>query len=384
MKMNRCTVIGAGHGGKAMAAHMAIMGLDVVLYNRTWRNVATINDRGGISLINQDGKANRFGKLALVTSHIEEAVLDSQVIMVVVPASAHKDIARKVAPYLQDDQIIVLNPGRTFGAFEFQKILHDNGCRAKVVLAETQTFIYASRSEGPAQARILRIKDAVPLAAFPAEDTPKVLAAIRPVYPQFIDGETVLHTGLNNIGAIFHPTITLHNAGWIEATGGDFQFYIDGVTPTVAKVMEAVDRERVRVAEAIGVEATSAIEWLKMAYNSEGENLYEAIHNQEGYRGIKAPATINHRYINEDVPMSLVPLASLGRNLGIKVRAMESIIRLACIARNTDYWEIGRTMEKLEIELVGIKALTHMAASRSSQPNSQFSFPAYWLSSTSI
>ncbi|MGD8454790.1 MAG: NAD/NADP octopine/nopaline dehydrogenase family protein [Anaerolineales bacterium] len=346
------TVIGAGHGGKAMAAHLALMGAQVTLYNRTWRNILTISERGGISLTSSEGNIQGFGKLVSVTSNIKEALSASNLIMIVVPAFGHAELARKMAPYLHDDHMVVLNPGRTFGAHEFRKNLHEYGCVARAVIAETQTFIYASRSDGPAQARIFRIKDAVPLAALPACNTPKVLDALNPYYPQFIDGKTVLHTGMNNIGAIFHPTITIHNAGWIEATGGEFQFYLDGVTPTVARLMEAIDRERVGVARALGIEAITACEWLRMAYDAVGDSLHEAIHNQEGYRGIKAPPTINQRYINEDVPMSLVPMASLGRKLGIRVRGMESVIRLACIARQKDYWEIGRTMEKLGLEQV--------------------------------
>jgi len=126
---------------------------------------------------------------------------------------------------------VILHPGRTCGALEFVKSLRDNGCTADVTVAEAETFIYASRSDGPAQARIFRIKEAVPLAALPAVRTQAVLEAIRPAYPQFIDGVNVLHTGMNNMGAIFHPALTLLNAGWIEATHGDYQFYIDGVTP---------------------------------------------------------------------------------------------------------------------------------------------------------
>ena len=91
---------------------------------------------------------------------------------------------------------------------------------------------------GPAQARIFRIKEAVPLAALPATCTQEVLAAISDAYPQFIDGVNVLHTGMNNMGAIFHPALTLLNMGWIEATHGDYQFYIDGVTPSVAAMLE--------------------------------------------------------------------------------------------------------------------------------------------------
>jgi opine dehydrogenase len=354
----RYTVIGAGHGGKAMAAHLSLMGFTVTLWNRTIEHVEIIKKRGGIELEGIEGGPHGFGKIALVTSDIAEALKDSEMIMVVVPSSAHTDIAKVTAPHLKDGQTIVLHPGRTCGALEFEKALHDNGCTADVTIAEAETFIYASRSDGPAQARIFRIKEAVPLAALPAIRTADVLQKIKEAYPQFIDGVNVLHTGLNNMGAIFHPALTLLNAGWIEATHGDYQFYIDGVTPSVARMLEVLDRERVTVASSLGLRARTAMEWLQMAYDTTGEDLYEAIHNQPGYYGIKAPSTLSHRYIFEDVPMSLVPIASLGERYGVSVRGMESIIRVACIVHRTDYWRRGRTVEKLGIGGLSVSELT--------------------------
>ena len=329
-----------------MAAYLALCGAEVTLYNRTWKNIEAIRERGGISL-SGSSEITGFGEIARVTSDIEVAVKSSQILMLVVPAIAHAPLAQRMAPHLRDGQIVVLNPGRTFGSHEFQNVLDENDCDANIILSETQTFIFASRSEGPAQAFIHRIKDAVPLAAFPSTNTQQVLDSLHPYFPQFIDGKTVLHTGMDNIGAIFHPTITLHNAGWIEATGGDFQFYSQGVTPAIARVMEAIDRERIAIGEALGIDLITAIDWLKMAYEATGENLYEAIRNQQGYRNIQAPPTMNHRYINEDIPMSLVPMASLGQMLGIRVRGMESLIRLGTIIRKTDFWETGRTMDRL-------------------------------------
>ena len=353
------TVIGAGHGCKAMTAHLALMGLNVTLYNRTYDHISALKARGGIDLESAEGGPHGFAKLALVTSDIAEATHNAQMIMVVVPSSAHADVAKTIAHHLKDKQIIVLHPGRTCGSLEFVKVLKDQGCTVDVTLAEAETFIYASRSDGPAQARIFRIKEAVPLAAFPATRTKTVLDAIRPAYQQFIDGGNVLNTGLNNMGAIFHPALTLLNAGWIEATHGDYQFYIDGVTPSVARVLEVLDRERVTVASSLGLRARTGLEWLQMAYNTTGEDLYEAIHNQPGYYGIKAPATLNHRYIFEDVPMSLVPIASLGERYGVSVRGMDSIIRLACIVHRTDYWRRGRTVAKLGIGDLSVSELTH-------------------------
>jgi Glycerol-3-phosphate dehydrogenase len=352
------TVIGAGHGGKAMAAHLALMGFPVTLYNRTAENIAAIRARGGIELESYDGGPRGFARLTNVTSDMAEALAEADIVMVVVPSTAHADIARAAAPHLRDGQIVVLNPGRTGGALEFTKTLRESGCAADVTVAEAETLIYASRSDGPAQARIFSIKEAVPLAALPATRTRRVLEALAPAYPQFIDGISVLHTGLNNMGAIFHPALTILNAGRIEATGGDFQFYIEGVTPSVARVLEVLDRERVTVAAALGIRARTALEWLKMAYDATGADLHEAIHNQPGYYGIKAPPTLNHRYITEDVPASLVPIAALGERYGVSVRGMDSIIRLACIIHRTDYWRRGRTLERMGIEGMSVSEVT--------------------------
>jgi opine dehydrogenase len=352
------TVIGAGHGGKAMAAHLALMGFHVTLYNRTPEHVAAITARGGIDVESYDGGPRGFGQLALVTSDMQDALAGADVIMVVVPSSAHAAIAAAAAPHLRDGQIVVLHPGRTCGALEFAKVLADRSCLADVTVAEAETFLYASRSDGPAQTRIFRIKEAVPLAALPATRTQRVLEALRDAYPQYIDGVNVLHTGLNNMGAIFHPALTLLNAGRIESTHGDFQFYIDGVTPSVAGVLEVLDRERVTVAASLGIRARSAMDWLEMAYNASGANLNEAIHNQPGYYGIKAPSTLSHRYIFEDVPMSLVPIAALGQHYGVSVRGMDSIIQLACIIHKTDYWRRGRTPAKLGLAQLSVSELT--------------------------
>jgi opine dehydrogenase len=355
---SKCTVIGAGHGGKAMAAHLALMGFRVTLFNRTPERVAAIKTRGGIDLESYDGGPHGFARLAAITSDIAEAVAEAEVIHVVVPSSAHAEIAKTTAAHLRDGQIVVLHPGRTLGAIEFDRVLCTQGCKADVIVAEAGTFIYASRSDGPAQARIFRIKEAVPLAALPATRTAQVLKALAPAYPQFIDGINVLRTGLDNMGAIFHPALTLLNAGRIESTHGDYEFYIEGVTQSVARVLEALDRERVTVAASLGIRAQTAMEWLKMAYDAEGADLNEAIHNQPGYYGIKAPSTLNHRYIFEDVPMSLVPIAALGQHYGVSVRGMDAIIRLACIIHRTDYWRRGRTLEKLGIERLSVSELT--------------------------
>jgi len=348
-KETRYTVVGAGHGGKAMAADLAARGFEVTLYNRTADHIEEIKLRKELDVEYETG-ACHCCRLACVTSEMAEAVGRADVIMVVIPAYGHREVACSCAAHLRDGQIVVLNPGRTGGALEFHQALIEMGCTADVVIAEASTFIFASRSAGPAQVRIFRRKNTVPLAALPAARTGHVLESVCEAYPQFIPASNVLHTSLDNMGAIFHPALTLLNAGWIERTKGDFQFYIDGVTRSVSNVLEALDRERVTIAASLGVNTRPALRWLKDAYSAEGQNLYEAIQANSGYQGIKAPVNLRHRYIHEDVPYSLVPLASLGRQFGVDTWAIDSMIRLACVIHGTNYYERGRRVEEMGLK----------------------------------
>ncbi len=354
----RITVIGAGHGGQAMAAEMASRGFAVTLYNRTYERIEVVDFRKGIELQQEDGSIV-FAQLRGVTADIGEALAEARLVMVVVPASGHRDIALASAPYLRDHHVVVLHPGRTGGAFEFKQALIEGNCNCNPIICEAETFLFAARSNGPAEARIFRTKFSVPVSALPATRTQEALDVLSPVYPQFIPAKNVLYTGLNNMGAIFHPALTLLNAGWIEARQGDFQFYMDGVTPATARVLAALDRERVTVAAAMGIRAQTAEEWLERAYGALGGNLYEAMHANPGYGGIKAPNIIQHRYIFEDVPCSLVPIALIGHQYGVDTTAIHAIVKLANVVHATDYWRKGRTLERLGIKGMSVSELHH-------------------------
>ncbi len=340
-----------------MAGHLACMGYKVHLYNRNEERIWGVKSTGGVEM---EGEVEGFGKVAVATTSIEEAIQDVPLIMVVVPATAHHDIAEKCAPFLKDGQVIVLNPGRTFGALEFKLVLKEKGVTADVIIAETQTFIYASRIIGPGQARIFGIKNSIPVASLRAHLIPEVLRLLKKPFPQFVPGDNIFKTSFNNIGSVFHPAACVLNAGWIEDVS-DFQFYHEGISPSVAEVLEKVDEERILSAEALGIRAMSARDWLYRAYNAVGEDLYQAIKANVGYKGIKAPSHLRMRYLKEDVPMSLVPMASVGHKFGVETPTIKSIIHLASILNQADYWATGRTVERLGIANMSLKELRLLA-----------------------
>ena len=357
-KDQKFCVLGAGHGGLAMAGHLAIKGFNVNLYNRGRNRIKPVIQRKGIKV---EGEVKGFGKIELASTNIQECIKDVDVLMVVVPAYAHPFIAETCAPYLKENQVVILNPGRTGGALEFYNVLKQKKLKRFPFIAEAQTFLYASRALGPAHARIFSVKNSVPLATLPAYWIPGVLKIINRAFPQFIPGDNIFKTSFENIGAIFHPALTILNAGWIESTYGDFEYYIKGASHSVAQVLEKLDRERLDVAAALGIKVMSARAWLYTAYSAAGSNLHEAIQDNPGYLGIKAPDRLHHRYVDEDVPMSLVPLASIGDMLKVETPTIKSIISLASIMRGIDFWKKGRTVQNLGIKGKTIKEIRLLA-----------------------
>jgi opine dehydrogenase len=351
-------VVGAGHGGLAMAGHLGIMGFPVRLYNRTDESLHAVRWHGGVKVT---GEVQGFGPVQVATSTMAEAVSGADVVMVVVPATAHRFVAEQMAPCLHGGQIVVLNPGRTGGALEFRQVLNSKECKAAAIISEASTFLYASRALSRAEAHIFRIKNSVRLATLPAYWIPEVLPVLNQAFPQFAAGDNVLSTGMENIGAIFHPALTLMNAGWIETTKGDFDYYLGGISLSVARVLERLDAERVTVAKSMGIHTVSAREWLYLTYDAPGRDLYEAIQNTGSYRGIRAPQNILHRYVTEDVPMSLVPLASIGKMLGVAVPMMDMVIGMANVMHGRDYWKEGRTVAHMGIEGMTVKQIRQMA-----------------------
>jgi len=361
-------VAGAGHGGMAMAGHLAITGFKVNLFNRSPGRLVAVRERGGLDVT---GEVDGFASLNRVTCDAAEALDNVDVVMVVVPATAHRSIGQILAPHLRDGQVVILNPGRTGGALELAQVIGQRNPAAQPYLGEAQTLLYASRVTNPGQVHIFGIKNSVPLAMLPAYQTADVLPLVRQALPQFVPGDNVLKTGLDNMGAVFHPAITVLNAGRIEDTHGEFDYYVEGVTPAVAAVLEAVDAERVAVAAALGVRANTAREWLYLAYDAAGKTLLDAMRANRGYDGIRAPVTVQHRYISEDVPTSLVPIASLGEMLGVPTPTIRAVIRLASVMHGTDYWAEGRTADRLGLGGMSVKDIRfHVVGAAGAAPAS--------------
>ena len=215
----------------------------------------------------------------------------------------------------------------------------------RVFTAEAQSLVYACRASGR-EVNVIGAKTFVPVAAYPTRDTQHVVETVRELFECFEAAPSVLHTGLENIGAMFHPAIVVFNAATIER-GQPFFFYQD-MTPRVAAFLGRIDAERLQLGEAFGIRLHSLFDWIKLAYPAtEGATLCDRLRNNPAYHEIAAPTLLRSRLLTEDVPTGLVPMCSLGEAVGIEMPLMRSIVDLSGALLDADFWSTGRTLDKL-------------------------------------
>lgn len=342
----KIAVIGAGNGGQAIAGYLALKGHEISLYDIDAGKIDILKQLGGIQL---SGCINGFGPISCITTDIAEAVRHAEIIMVTTVANAHRAVAKSLASYIEEGQIIILNPGRTCGALVFNQALKEEGCKKHYYLAEAQTLVYACRIIKNGEVNIIGVKDEVFLSGLPASNTEHILAKIKPIYPCFVKADNVLQTSLENIGAMFHPCVCLFNAATIERHD-DFGFYRD-MTEQVAKFIEKFDAERIAVGKAYGINLLSVKEWIQFAYKeTEGETLCERMKNNPAYHNIKAPGTIFTRQLTEDIPTGVLPIMELGKAAGVDVPLLSSMIITIEALLDIDLHSEGRSLKNLGLE----------------------------------
>lgn len=350
MSNNRTwAIIGGGHGGQTFAGHVALLGERVRLYSKNEETVRIINKTKEIVLHHS---VEGVGKIEFATTDMEKVLNGVDNIVLILPSNWHEDTTRKMVPYLKDGQKILILPEASCGALAFRKIMNEMNCKADVVVAAGCTLPYATRVTRPGECFVHGLKEEVKIAALPASDNDKLKDAFCSVFPAFKICGSVIETSVDNINALMHPAPVLLQTARIEATPKQtYQYYREGITPSIGELLEAMDKERIDIARAYGFEQRT----LKQTYidmyqcGDDSMKLWELIRNNEGYTGIMNTDSLRSRYILEDIPYSLVAISALGKIMGVGAPCIDAIIAISRAILGTDLDE-GRTAKNLGID----------------------------------
>jgi opine dehydrogenase len=347
--LRKVTVLGGGSGAHAMAADLTLKGLEVTIceapeFEGSFH--ATL-ERQSIRFIDSWGQESEV-RIHKATTDFKEAVAGAECIMMVVPAIGHERFFTGIMDYLQEGQTIVSWPGN-YSALFFANMLGKQAIRKKVILGEGHTLPWGCRLEAPGSVRIFVEAWKLLLSALPATKVDQLVERVKNVYP-VTAAENVLATSLNNLNPIVHPAGAVLSATWIDTLGKEFYFYRHATTLSVARVIEAVYKETRTVAEALGVKM---LEYPEESFRSKETIMsyyFKAPFDREGrVAGISGPSSLKARYVTEDIPYGLVPVALLARKFGVPTPTIDAIIKLASVINDTDYLKKGRSLEELGI-----------------------------------
>lgn len=353
----KIAVLGGGNGAHAMAADLALKGYEVSMCEipEFKESISATLTSQSIEVIDAWDERHTV-KLNIVTTNFEEALKGVSYIMICVPAVGTKNFFNSILPYLEDGQTVIKWSGN-FSALSFANILKEKGIKKDIVLAESHTLPWGCRLVEPGTVQIMVWVVKLLFSTLPAMKVDRVMNDVKKMYP-VVAGENVLATSFNNLNPIVHPVGTVMNAGWVDTLGKDFSLNRLGSTISIAKGIKRVFEEVSKVADTIGFKMLEYPEedfWKKSTIMS---TYSRASFDKEGaVAKISGPASVKSRYIIEDVPYGLVPIAKLARKFNVATPFIDAVIEFASVINQTDYIAQGMSLEELGVADLGKEEL---------------------------
>jgi opine dehydrogenase len=338
----RIAVLGGGNGACAAAADLTENGHDV----RWWRRSASAL-RPRLTLKDADGER----EVTIRTCpDIAAAVRGAELVFMPDPAFTQEENAARLAPHVQDDQVVFLAPG-TFGSFLLGRKF------GKAAVAETGTLPWLTRKHGPDAVAIITRATRLPTGVFPAARSKEALERIRQVFP-VEPVEDALSAALMNAGPIIHPPLIFMNAGPLEHFER-WDIHKEGTQPAIRRVTDALDAERIAAREALGYRAphfpladhyrADGDEWMY------GRRVHKKLTDSGDWR--ERIVLTEHRYMREDVEYGLAFLASVCEWAGVACPVARGLLALGSAVLGRDLRQGPRTFETLGLARLGREEL---------------------------
>ncbi|PYM33415.1 MAG: glycerol-3-phosphate dehydrogenase [Candidatus Rokuibacteriota bacterium] len=312
----RLAVLGGSHGGFTTAADLALAGHRVRLWARSKEALGPLLDEPTLMLFAEGRQGS--ARLDRATTDLAEAVEGAEVLIAPLPATSHDELAKRLAPHVNERQIVLLTPG-TLGSLALARGLARAGVRAANL----------------------------PTGVFPASRTDAVLARLAELFPAMRRCADALDVALTNAGPVIHPPLVLLNTGPID--GGRFDIHVQGTTATVRRLIDAVDAERVATRRG----------WGYPAPHYELATYYDEARAAEGFYGAGARGRVaqsrifdetlglEHRYVTEDVVLGLSLLESAARAAGVATPATTGLLLVFGVLLGRELSGDGRALEHL-------------------------------------
>lgn len=345
------SILGAGNGGTAVAAQLSLSGHDVTLIKTS----NAMHDESFNFLLENGGRVDLIEGGKTVTAKIKNItrqlsyLSESEVVIIYIQTNYHEALIKRIKPYLRNGQILLLNPGYLSTAYVIKHCADID-----LTICEAQSSFLDCRISKPGAIKIGFRNVRNPLGIFPVSHINKGRKTLDKLGFPFVYLPSVIEAALHNPNLIVHTVGAIMSIARIEKTQGDYCMYHEVFTPSVWRILEELDDEKMNVMEKLGCERMSYLEACK--YRNTLDDSRDAKEVFFWYASMptraKGPLEVDSRYISEDVPQGLVLLESLGLKLNISTSVCTALIDIASAALGRDLRIEGRTMDRFGEEAV--------------------------------
>lgn len=342
----KISILGAGNGGTAVAAELSLRGHEVTLIKTSNamhdENFKFLLENGGIVNLTEEGKTVT-AKIKHITRELSY-LSESKVVIVYIQTNYHEALIKRIKPHLRDGQILLLNPGYLSTAYVLKHCSDIN-----LTICEAQSSFLDCRISEPGTIKIGFRNVRNPLGIFPVSRIKESKDILDKLGFPFDYLPSVIEAALHNPNLIVHTVGAIMSIARIEKTKGDYCMYHEVFTPSVWRILEALDKEKMDVMEKCGCERISYVEACK--HRNTLDDSRDAKEVFFWYANMptraKGPVVVDSRYISEDVPQGLVLLETLGSKFNVNTHICTALINIASAALGRNLRLEGRTLERL-------------------------------------
>jgi opine dehydrogenase len=307
----RIAIMGAGAIAYASAAFLLQSGHDVAIWSLSGRRTKAL--AAGAPLTAENKVTGSFHPVIAATC--EEALRGADAVLVGLPANGHKGVMDAMAPHLAEGQAVIISSHASLGAAYLKRLVDARAL--DVMIVALSTTILRARQTSDTSVKINTLRGKIDMATVPSDRAEAGLALMVGLFGErFRVIDNVLAVALSNVNPQSHMALALCNFTRMEKAEAWGQS--ENMTMAVGHLLEAIDAERLAVADAFSVKVRTMREHYSLTYGVPDAPIGEtaqilAAKNDVTY----GPATIDTRYTLEDVPFGLLPMVTLGDIAGV-------------------------------------------------------------------
>lgn len=324
-------ILGAGGIAYGNAALLSRDGHDVILWSPSGKRTAQL--AAGAPLVATGALEGQFR--VRIAASCAEALSQAEAVVIAVPGYGHRAVLEAAVPHLREGQVVVFSSHMSLAALYLAQLLRQRG--VSVPIAALGTTVTTGRQSAPDTVAVSSVRARLDVAVLPESATERGLAVCRALFgDRFVARRGLTAIALSNLNPQNHLAIAMCNLTRMEM--GESWGQNRHITPAVARLIEALDKERLAIAAAFGVEVRTIHEHFHLSFHVPMGPLADMTRALAARpNDVNGPTTLDSRYVTEDVPFGLVPTIRLAALAGVPVPLHESGVRLMSALYGRDF-----------------------------------------------